>query len=52
MHMLLHIVPADGIACAVRAENGIRRVGRVAFRVIPDFGNDTLRIAAWLIAAQ
>ena len=52
MHMLLNLVPADGIARAVGAENGIRRIGNIALRIVSDLFYDALRIAAWFIAAQ
>ena len=46
MHMLLDLVPADGIARAVGAENGIRRIGNIALRIVSDLFYDALRIAA------
>ena len=52
MHMLLDLVPADGIARAVGAENGIRRIGNIALQIVSDLFYDALRIAAWFIAAQ
>ena len=52
MHILRNPVPWDRKTCAVGAENGIRRVFRIAQRVIAQLRNDLLRIVAGSVALR
>ena len=52
MHIVLHLIPPDVKARSMGAEDRIRGVVQIAFRVVTTFRNDSLGIVAGSVAAQ
>ena len=52
MHVVLHLIPLDGEARPVGAEDGIRRVGQIGLRVVSGFRDHGVGIVAGGVAVE
>ena len=52
MHVLADVVPGDGLACAVGAEDGVRGIPEVQLRIIAAFLDDPLLVVTGEIAGK
>ena len=52
MHVLADVVPGDGLACAVGAEDGVRGIPEVQLRIIAAFLDDPLLVVTGEVAGE